>query len=97
MASFIIGKFIGTSHKHLKTREGESFTKVCFKIEVANEKSPRPSFPFFEAKESIVPYLGRLKRGDEVKISFVPDSKGVEGNEISINRAFRVELVEACQ
>ena len=93
MSSQITGTFMGLTHKHLTTREGTPFTKTCFKIEVINEKNGKSFFPYFEAKESIFNVLERIKKGDTVKVSFLPDSKGVEGNEISINRAFRVEIL----
>jgi hypothetical protein len=93
MSSQITGTFVSLTHKHLTTREGNPFTKTCFKIEVINEKTGKSFFPFFEAKESIFNTIERIKKGDSVKVSFLPDSKGVEGNEISINRAFRVEIL----
>lgn len=93
MSSQITGTFVSLIHKHLTTREGTPFKKTCFKIEVINEKTKKSFFPFFEAKDSIFNVIDRLKKGDTVKVSFLPDSKGVEGNEISINRAFRVEIL----
>jgi len=94
MSSSITGKFVSLSHRHLTTKEGEPFKKTCFKLEVVNEKNGKSFFPFFEAKEGIFNILERIKKGDNVKVLFLPDSKGIEGNEISINRAFRIELLQ---
>tara|TARA_R110000868_G_scaffold205252_1_gene453676 strand:+ start:67 stop:366 length:300 start_codon:yes stop_codon:yes gene_type:complete len=92
-SSRISGKFCGLIEKNLKDKDNTPFVKHCFSLEVKTD-GERLTHPFFEIKETMLPFLAKIEKGDYITVGFNPDCKGWgTGNELSINRAFWVEAV----
>jgi hypothetical protein len=66
------------------------------KFKIVIDFTPESRSAIFEVKDSIVPYLERLKEGDFVNVSFNPSFVTTKSGEfIAVNNAYRIELVTA--
>lgn len=88
MSNHIIGKVIKVLDEETGTGKKGNWKKQSFIVEYGNQY---PKKAAFEAWGDKVQFVGKLKPGQDVKVSFEPESREYNNNWYTTNRAWKIE------